>query len=203
MEEYPSLTVVQRTDVGRQREANEDSFGRSDTGTGASPGQGSLYIVADGMGGHVAGEVASRVAVETIVHAYARAGDWEDPEPALRGAVEQANAEICTRGQQELHLAGMGTTVVAAVVQNGELTIANVGDSRAYRQRGGRLEQLTRDHSWVAKAVEDGVLTPAEARDHPDRNVIYRSLAPNGMCRWMSSATRCEPAIECCYAQTA
>jgi len=169
------LRVVQLSDVGRQREVNEDSFGRLDS-SGPHAEAISLYVVADGMGGHVAGEVASRVAVETILSVFAESTHRDDIAERMRSAIERANAEVYAMGSTDHRLAGMGTTVVAAAVSNTGLTLANVGDSRAYLLRDGKLVQLTRDHSWVAKAVEEGVLTPAQARRHPDRNVIYRSL---------------------------
>ncbi len=170
------LNVVQLSDVGRQREINEDAFGRSESSNAPLWAQGCLYIVADGLGGHAAGDVASRLAVATILKDYFESRDWDDPVQGLRMAIERANEAIYLRAQQDAGLQEMGTTVVAAVVQGDQLTLANVGDSRGYLLREGRLEQLTRDHSWVARAVEDGMLTPEQARHHPDRNVIYRSL---------------------------
>jgi PPM family protein phosphatase len=168
------LRVAQHTDAGRSREQNEDSFGRLETAANSAGVD--LFVVADGMGGHVAGEVASRVAVETILTAFGQSSSEDDLAARLRVAVARANAEVYIMGITDLRLAGMGTTVVAAAVSDAGLTLANVGDSRAYLLREGALTQLTRDHSWVERAVEDGVLTPAQARDHPDRHVIYRSL---------------------------
>jgi PPM family protein phosphatase len=172
------LRAVQLSDVRRQREINEDSFGLLDL-VESNANAVSLYVVADGMGGHVAGEVASRVAVETILSVFEESIHWADMAERLRSAFERANAEVHVTGNTDHQLAGMGTTVVAAVVSDTGLTLANVGDSRAYLLRDGKLDQLTRDHSWVARAVEDGVLTPAQARSHPDRNVIYRNLGSN------------------------
>jgi len=114
--------------------------------------------------------------VEAILEEYAHSPEWRDAAQGLRLAIEWANEMILRRAQEDIGLRAMGTTVVAAVVQDDRLTLANVGDSRAYLLREGRLQQLTRDHSWVAKAVEEGVLAPEQARGHPDRNVIYRSL---------------------------
>jgi serine/threonine protein phosphatase PrpC len=171
------LDAVQHSDVGQKREVNEDSFGRFEPSPGeASWERGVLYVVADGMGGHAAGDVASRLAVETILEEYYQSPGWSDAAQGLRLAIEWANEIILRRSQEDIGLRAMGTTVVAAVVQDDRLTLANVGDSRAYLLREGRLQQLTRDHSWVAKAVEEGVLAPDQARGHPDRNVIYRSL---------------------------
>lgn len=172
----PHLMVAQRTDPGLLREVNEDSYGLlAGPQAGLPPGSG-VYIVADGLGGHAAGDVASRLAVETILQACAHTSSWGHPHDLLRDAIEEANNAVYRRARQDAALAEMGTTVVAALILDDMLMLANVGDSRAYLVREGELQQLTRDHSWVAKAVEDGVLTREQARHHPDRNVIYRSL---------------------------
>jgi PPM family protein phosphatase len=151
--EYAALT-----DVGREREGNEDSL----------LVQPPLFAVADGMGGAQAGEVASGMAVETLA-------DARGPHQ-LASVIEEANARIHGRAQQDRALEGMGTTVTAAWVGAGELTIAHVGDSRAYRLRGDELEQLTEDHSLVGNLVRMGSITPAEAEDHPQRSVILRAV---------------------------
>ena len=171
-----SPSVVQRSDVGQRRLVNEDSFGRREPSDAMSRARGCLYVVADGMGGHAAGDVASQMAVETVLDEYYAIPDWQDPAQGLRLAIERANEAIYVRASEEPLLREMGTTIVAAVLLGDQATLANVGDSRGYLLRDDRLQQLTRDHSWVAKAVEDGVLTPEQAREHPDRNIIYRSL---------------------------
>jgi len=173
---HTPTTVVQRSDVGLQRQVNEDSFGRCQPSDPAVLDRGFLYVVADGMGGHAAGDVASQMAVEIVLDEYYTIPDWQDPAQGLRLAIERANEAIHLRANEDPDLREMGTTIVAAVIGGNDLTLANVGDSRGYLLRGGRLQQLTRDHSWVAKAVEDGVLTREQAREHPDRNIIYRSL---------------------------
>jgi protein phosphatase len=136
--------------------------------------KGYLYIVADGVGGHQAGEVASGIAVDVIRRSY-----YEDLNPdaetSLRRAILDANEEIL-RQAQEAAWAGMGTTVVAAVVRGDELVIAHVGDSRAYLWREGHLQRLTADHTWVAERLAAGILTPEEAANHPMRHVLTRSL---------------------------
>lgn len=151
----------------------------SASGPEAVPGRtlvekGYLYVVADGIGGEAAGDVASRMAVETIFHAY-----YQDPDPdlaiALRRAVQAANAKIHRRGQNP-DAAGMGTTVVAAVIRGYELVIAHAGDSRAYLIRGDLLHSLTADHTWVAERVREGVLTPTEAARHDMRHIVTRYL---------------------------
>ena len=162
-----SLRVVEHaalTDVGRQRAGNEDSMLED------SP----LFVVADGMGGAQAGEVASRLAVETL--ARLRPDDDEQAEEELVEAVREANRRIHARAQEDRELAGMGTTITAAWVHDGQIAIGHVGDSRAYRWRDGELAQLTDDHSLVAELERHGKLTAAEARVHPQRSMILRAL---------------------------
>jgi len=170
------LHTIQQSDVGQAREVNEDAYGRFEPADEDLGERGCLYVVADGLGGHAAGDVASQLAVETILDAYFNSQHWEGPARALREAIERANEEIYNVALRDPSLREMGTTIVAAAVQGERATLANVGDSRGYLLRDGQLEQVTRDHSWVAKAVEEGVLTPEQARHHPDRHVIYRSL---------------------------
>ncbi|HTD58622.1 MAG TPA: Stp1/IreP family PP2C-type Ser/Thr phosphatase [Solirubrobacteraceae bacterium] len=153
------------TDTGLQRRANEDSL------LVRSP----LFVVADGMGGAQAGEVASSVAVETFRDGLANGGD---PESSLVTQVEQANARINELSHQRLEHAGMGTTITAVHVGEQDLTIAHVGDSRAYCLRDGELLRLTDDHSLVDELIRQGKLTPEEAEEHPQRSVITRALGP-------------------------
>ncbi len=155
------------TDVGRVRTINQDSFlVLDDRG---------LYVVADGMGGHQGGEVASTLAVEALRATFV--GGTSD---ALAEAIEEANLRIHERGEADPDLQGMGTTVVAVAVveddEGGSLLIANVGDSRAYLFRDGDLTQLTEDHSMVADLVREGRITEAEAEVHPQRNIVTRVL---------------------------
>ncbi|HYH59189.1 MAG TPA: Stp1/IreP family PP2C-type Ser/Thr phosphatase [Thermoleophilaceae bacterium] len=164
------LRVVEQyslTDVGRQRNANEDAL-FEDRG-------GPLFAVADGMGGARAGEVAAKEAVDTV--AELRAPD-EVGERALADLVERANRRIHDLSQNDEALAGMGTTMTMLAVGDGEIAIAHVGDSRAYRLRGGELERLTHDHTLVDEMVRAGRLTPEEAQVHPQRSVITRALGP-------------------------
>lgn len=149
------------SDVGMKREGNEDSF------LDRPP----LFVVADGMGGAQAGEVASQIVVETM----GQAGAAEMPG-ALADAIQRANARIHTMAKEDTALEGMGTTTTAGWVADGVLTLAHVGDSRAYRFREDRLEQLTDDHSLVGGLVRLGELTPAEAEQHPQRSVILRAV---------------------------
>jgi len=170
------ITFTKGTDIGRARDHNEDyvdAFSPSDPTQRRQKGH--LFIVADGMGGHQAGEVASEGAVRTISREY-----YADPDPDVRGsltrAIKQANAFIYQQAQQMTSRIGMGTTVVAAVVRGRELYLANVGDSRAYMMRQGKVNKVTRDHSFVEEQIRAGILTREEARTHPQRNVITRAL---------------------------
>ena len=151
-----------RTDIGQVREHNEDSL----------LAESSLFVVADGMGGHAAGEVASEIAIESMRKNAPRAGDCE----ALAKAVKVANEEIIKAAIEGKGKEGMGTTMTAAVIDGNRLCIAQVGDSRAYLLHNGRLQQITRDHSLMADLIEQGQITPAEARVHPNRSLITRAL---------------------------
>jgi serine/threonine protein phosphatase PrpC len=170
------ITFAKGTDVGRSRDHNEDYV---DAFSPQDPVQrrqkGSLFVVADGMGGHQAGDVASQNAVRVFSHEY-----YADPDLDVRGslvrAIKKANAYIHEQAQQVAARAGMGTTIVTAVVRGQELYLANVGDSRAYLMRQGKVSQVTQDHSFVAEQVRAGILTLEEARSHPQRNVITRAL---------------------------
>src|SRR5438874_3308383 len=155
------------TDTGRQRRANEDAL------LAHSP----LFVVADGMGGAQAGEVASRIAVESF-----RPGleDSSQPEHELAEMARAANARIHELSHSNAEQAGMGTTLTAVYVGEQEVAIAHVGDSRAYCLRDGELLRLTDDHSLVDELMRQGRLTPQEAEEHPQRSVITRALGPEG-----------------------
>ena len=155
------------TDVGRQRNANEDALF-------ASPG-GGLFAVADGMGGARAGEVAAKAAVDELAGLEERD---QVRERELATVVEQANRRIHELSQSDESLAGMGTTMTTLAVGDADVAIAHVGDSRAYRLRDGELERLTHDHSLVDEMVRAGRLTPEEAEVHPQRSIITRALGP-------------------------
>ncbi len=170
------LEVGQRTDVGRKRTVNEDTLGLLLPPDAAVVEQlGALFVVADGMGGHAKGEVASTLAVDTVLSSYQRS---EAPTLGERlvTALREANAAIWDEASRQVDHAGMGTTVVCGLVVGGELLVSNAGDSRAYLVRARRARQLTRDHSWVGEMVAAGKLTPDEARRHKMRNVITRCL---------------------------
>ena len=156
------------SDVGRVRSNNQDHYLASEDA--------GLWVVADGMGGHRGGEIASRIACETVDRSYAA-----HTVDGLIESIESANAAVFHAGSGDPDLTGMGTTIVAiALVDDGRgepvLAIANVGDSRAYRLAGHELEQLTNDHSLVADLVRDGSLSPEEAAVHPQRNILTRVL---------------------------
>ncbi|HEX2468809.1 MAG TPA: Stp1/IreP family PP2C-type Ser/Thr phosphatase [Solirubrobacterales bacterium] len=154
-----------RSDPGRQRTANEDSYY-------ARP---PLFAVADGMGGAQAGEVASRLAAESFEPT--KRGE-ESPEAFLRSIAETANERIHNLSQQDSTVSGMGTTLTAAMLEGHEVTLAHVGDSRAYLFRDGELKLLTSDHSLVEELRRQGRLTDEQAEDHPQRSIITRALGP-------------------------
>jgi PPM family protein phosphatase len=154
------------TDTGRQRSANEDSvFVRAP-----------LFVIADGMGGARAGEVASK----TVVDAFERPLPEAPPERVLKETIEGANRTVYSLARKDPNLSGMGTTTTAAILDEStdEVAIGHVGDSRAYRLRRGKLERLTRDHSLVEEMRRKGQLTEAQAEDHPQRSIITRSVGP-------------------------
>ena len=169
------------SDVGRERAHNEDAI--------LVDADRKLVVLADGMGGYQAGEVASQLAIDVVREDSSDATLTEsdlgriDPETGisvamrqLRGAIEKANNRICSvaRGREELN--GMGTTIVAARFYDGRVGIAHVGDSRCYRLREGVLEQLTRDHSYVQDQLEKGLISEDEAKHSPQKNLITRAL---------------------------
>ena len=162
------------SDVGRRREANEDEF-VVDRELG-------LYAVADGMGGHAAGEIASRLAIGTLAESLREGGwtgDTSDPEKAanaLKTAVGEANRKICETVMSREEWRGMGTTVVILLVCGDTAVIGHVGDSRAYLLRNGVFQRLTSDHSWVNEQVKMGLLSDDDAQRHPMRNIVTRAL---------------------------
>lgn len=171
---YETIASVQ-TDKGCVREINEDS------GRFISPSdpvilktKGILLIVADGMGGHSAGEVASGMAVELVPRLYYEAKG--DPKDALKGAVEEANRQINAAAAADASKHGMGTTCTALAILDGQAFAAHVGDSRLYMQRDGKIYRLTEDHSAVMEMVKLGLITLEESRTHEDKNVILRAL---------------------------
>jgi len=163
------LRAAARSDVGRCRTANEDAFA-------LAPELG-LFLVADGMGGHVAGQVASQLAVRTAVAALEALDDAALPlSRRLQRCVVAANQGILDTAEAKPELRGMGTTLVALLAGGGRLALAHVGDSRAYLSRGGRLHQLTDDHTLVGELLRRGELSRDDAGTHPQRHVLTRAL---------------------------
>ena len=169
------MRIALRSDVGRSREINEDC-GYVDPDLG-------LAILADGMGGHVAGEIASNLAVKMLAAHIAdalHAGDTKDGsgtiEAILNRSIEEANQAIQARASEDPSLKGMGTTIVVAVSQGKAVHLAHVGDSRAYLFRGSSLRQVTQDHSLVAEMVAAGEISEKEARSHRLRSFLTRTL---------------------------
>ena len=159
------------TDTGVLRTINQDYCFASDTAVGKLP---NLYIVCDGMGGHKAGEYASRYTVERIVASVSRSR-WNDPVRALRDAIQKANEILVIEASEDEEKQGMGTTVVVATIIDHKLHVANVGDSRLY-VINEQIEQITRDHSYVQEMVLRGEVAPEDARTHEKKNVITRAV---------------------------
>ncbi|HXV56400.1 MAG TPA: Stp1/IreP family PP2C-type Ser/Thr phosphatase [Gaiellaceae bacterium] len=170
-----------KTDAGRVRRRNEDAFVLDPP----------LFVVADGMGGAQAGEVASRLAAAAFREFHD--ADGLEPEERLAAIVQEANRRIYERARRDSEVSGMGTTVTAALVTDDRVAIGHVGDSRAYRLRDGRLEQLTEDHSLVADLMRSGRLTPEEAEAHPQRSVITRALGTDPEVDVDTSAVEAQP----------
>ena len=166
------LAVAARTDVGRIRKGNEDSLHAS-----ANAYRG-LFIVADGMGGHAAGEVASEMAVEMVSHQLADLNDLQNSDAYKRvaTALRAANRAVFERTRTERDKLGMGSTVSALLLSETRYLVGHVGDSRIYLVRDGQMRQLTKDHSLVQEQVDAGLLTPEQARRHPQSNVITRCI---------------------------
>ncbi|MGO5290893.1 Stp1/IreP family PP2C-type Ser/Thr phosphatase [Porcincola sp. LCP21S3_C12] len=161
-----------QTDVGLKRNSNQDFVYASDQKVGRLP---SLLIVADGMGGHAAGDLASRVCVETLVSSIEGSGQTETI-PILAEAVQKANRAVLKKAAEKPEYAGMGTTIVAAVIDGNTLYVANVGDSRLYLIDDDRIDQITLDHSLVAEMVRSGRISPEQMRNHPEKNIITRAV---------------------------
>ena len=169
------------SDVGKKRKGNEDALFLNE--------EQRLYVVADGMGGHAAGEVASRVAVDAIGEfVELTGGNQEITWPfglddtisyegnRLKTAVRHANSRVIEATRESAEYEGMATTVAAVLVDGDVANLAHVGDSRIYLWNGQTIEQLTRDHSWVNEQIENGAISPEQARSHPLRNVVTRAL---------------------------
>ena len=174
MKKYITVRFSSRSDRGRIRPGNEDAL--------LADGETGLFAVADGMGGHAAGEVASRVAIEALRSAARIAPVETGPSAStsarkwLASSVEAANRAVYEAARADPRLGGMGTTLTALYIRPPIACYAHVGDSRMYRLRGGRLQQITRDHTWVQEQVDAGLLSPAQAAVHPQRSVLTRAV---------------------------
>lgn len=168
------------SDVGRQRQHNEDTF--------LIQQDAKLFLVADGMGGHAAGEIASKIAVDSVREFIQQTEEEEGTWPhgyddhlsrttnRLVAALRIANGRVIEAMKQDARLRGMGTTIVASLLDGEMLSLAHVGDSRAYLIRNGEMARVTNDHSWVYEQVQAGMISEEEAERHPFRNVITRAL---------------------------
>lgn len=163
------MQVEQRTDVGLEREENQDDLGWF------SPDKGELFIVADGMGGEAGGKTAARMAISTIKEVFER--DEGSVPDLLKSSIEEANHRIHTLGNSgDPRYHKMGTTVVVLLIRESKAYIAHDGDSRIYLYRDGRLRRMTKDHSHIQQMIDGGLISPEDAEDHPDANIITRSL---------------------------
>lgn len=159
------------TDVGQKRQVNQDFIFVSDEPVGNLP---NLYVVADGMGGHNAGDFASSFAVQTLLHTILQ-DENQNPVIIIRNAVEEANRKVLEEATAHVEMSGMGTTMVLVTIVDDYAYVANVGDSRLYFIEDEIL-QITRDHSLVQEMVRRGLLSKEEAEEHPDKNIITRVL---------------------------
>ncbi len=167
------------TNIGRKRKLNQDFVYTSEQSVGPLP---NLFIVADGMGGHNAGDFASKLAVNTMVEKIASSEKTEVVD-ILKEAVDKANTVVRACAGKFPELEGMGTTVVAAVCEGRDLFVTNVGDSRLYVVGRREMVQVTRDHSWVEEMVRRGGIGRAEARNHPEKNIITRAVGAEDIVR--------------------
>lgn len=164
------MNYAYKTITGR-RKLNEDSCCALSVAEGVT-----LLAVADGMGGHAAGDVASHMLIEDLIEILSSSNTQHDPKAALRRAIRNSNLSIYRYGSSRSECSGMGTTLVCAVINGTQATIANVGDSRLYRFDGKTLQRITKDHSLVQTLIDEGSITEEEAAVHPMRNVITRAV---------------------------
>lgn len=160
------MNIGAKTDIGKIREQNEDTYGYRDN----------LFVIADGMGGHKAGEIASAIAVEIVLASEVSS----DPELSLHEAVLNANNAILDEMAKNVDFFGMGTTIAILFLAKDKAYVSHVGDSRIYKLSEGNLTQLTDDHSFVAELIKNGSITEEEAKIHPQRNVLTRALGTPG-----------------------
>lgn len=165
------MKVFSETDVGQKRHMNQDYIYTSEEPVGNLP---NLFVVADGMGGHNAGDFASRYGTSVLAESVRQDRNF-NPVKILRNGIEAANREVLKQSREDRSMAGMGTTMVACTIMGGYAYVANVGDSRLYLA-SDEFKQITQDHSLIAEMVRMGELTPEEGRNHPDKNIITRAV---------------------------
>ena len=212
--EKTHLPVAALTHPGMKGKNNEDRFGVSAFRLPTQPPTPVLLaILSDGIGGHRAGEVASELAVNTIIH-YAANSDGKDPRQILQEAITYASQAIQQQAQQNSEQAGMGATCACAWITGEYLITATIGDSRIYLMRGEEIHQISTDHTWIQEALERGILQPDQVTGHPNAHVIRRYLGspnppevdfrirlPDGEAR-PARGSSCCLTICCCYAAT-
>ena len=167
------LNIGNYSDVGKAREINEDYFGSF------SGNFGNLLLVCDGMGGHKGGEIASRLAVETISNYFEKLNDRYNISEVINKSLEAANTSIILKAKEETELTDMGSTVVLVLVKNELAFYTSLGDSRIYKIRDGMIRQITKDNSLVQQMVDSNIITEDEAKIHPKKNVITKALGTN------------------------
>lgn len=173
------IEVSSQSDMGCQRTNNEDSFGYWEPEDDQQfVRKGRLAVVADGMGGYEGGQEASRLAVETLMAVYRDFGG-DDPQQALVEALRRAHEQVRNYSFAHPELRGMGTTCTAAAIVQNALYYVHVGDTRLYLLRDGQITRVTRDHSYVGRLVESGIISPEEAEHHPQRNILTAALGTN------------------------
>jgi PPM family protein phosphatase len=176
MKQKFSIDFGASTDVGLVREENQDTFGIFPPDANSDrPSRGRLFVVADGMGGHKGGKVASELAVKTIGEVYFSDGN-ESVQESLVNAIQAANEVLFSASKKDPALSGMGTTCVTVVVKGSLIYVAHIGDSRVYRVTRDSIFQVTEDHTAVSEMQRRGILTAEEAKHHPERSVLYRAL---------------------------
>lgn len=172
----PGIELGNLTDIGCQRDENQDSYCYAEPESDeAFQKKGRLVMIADGMGGHAGGKMASGIAVDVFRETFV-SSDVEDPETALTESLSAAHLAIRGFAREHPEYSGMGTTFTAAVLRNGDLYYGHVGDSRLYLVRQAEITQLTRDHTMVGRMVEQGLLRKDEVKDHPDRHVLASAM---------------------------
>ncbi|MCX7781625.1 MAG: Stp1/IreP family PP2C-type Ser/Thr phosphatase [Negativicutes bacterium] len=176
------MLAYAKSDIGLVRKTNEDSY------IFAPP---CLYAVADGMGGHEAGEIASSLAVSTLHEYIGKNSGVAEPQKMLRDAIYQANRIIFEMSQQRPECSGMGTTITAVLIEDNTVFWGHVGDSRLYLLREGSLQQLTQDHSLVWELMQHGSITPDEAHTHPHRNILTRAVGTADMLQIDCGCVKC------------